>query len=156
MATEEHPKPYDHDTVTYMNGYDYTDGSNTCCMVKPINNHIGQSYYSVQSATSQKDFSNMIGRNILDNQHPLITGIVTKSSMYALNMYALKGWDQYPTTNHIITIYGFDFSSPDIGYVYYYETASTHAGEKEGPGPKVLEYNAFWSLVQELNIQLAR
>jgi streptogramin lyase len=116
-------------------------------MVSPINNAIGQSYYSIYHASSQADFSNMIGRDILDNHHPLITGIVT---IYHNNQ--LNGWTI--SANHIITIYGFDFSSPTAGYIYYYDTSGTVAGTT-ATGPNRIDYNVFWSLVQQLNIQLA-
>jgi len=116
-------------------------------MVGPINNAIGQSYYSIHHASSQADFSNMIGRDILDNQHPLITGILT---IYQKNQ--LNGWTVSAT--HIITIYGFDFSSPTVGYIYYYETSGTVAGTT-ATGPNRIDYNVFWSLVQQNNIQLS-
>jgi hypothetical protein len=120
------------------------------CMIKPINDAIHQTYYSINYAgTKQEDFSNMIGREILDNHHPLITGIKTQA-----NGYTLGGWDH--PADHIITIYGFDFRSPTKGYIYYYETANTDAGETKGPGPKLQEYNSFWSLVNnpQNNVQL--
>jgi hypothetical protein len=137
LANQEHTKEHN---FTYMSD-----------MVKPINDAIGQSYYNVQDAVTQQGFSNMIGRDILDKHHPLITGIKTQG-----NGYTLRGWHLDPPADHIITIYGFDFRSPDVGYIYYYETASQHAGETEGgPGPKIQEYNAFWSLVFLNRVQLA-
>jgi len=135
LATEE--KTNQGKTGTYMSD-----------MVVPINNAIGRNYYSVHHASSQGDFSNMIGGDILNNHHPLITGINTKG-----NGYTLKGWDH--SANHIITIYGFDFRSPSVGYIYYYETASKLAGETEGPGPKSQDYKEFYSLVTLLPVQLS-
>ncbi len=112
-------------------------------MVKPINDAIGQPYYSASVASSQQDFSNMIGRNILDNGHPLITGIQTQGTK---GVPSLVGWSL--SAPHIITIYGFDFTSPSVGYIYYYETASPGAGATMGPGKYHLSYSDFWKLVQ--------
>jgi hypothetical protein len=119
-------------------------------MVGPINSAIGQSYYSVHYAGRlQKNFSNMIGQDILDNHHPLITGLLT---IYGNNH--LYGWS-YVSAPHIITITGFDFTSPTQGWIYYTETASAGAGATHGPGRYHLDYNTFWSLVQQNNIQLS-
>ena len=120
-------------------------------MVTPINNAIGQNYYTTSTATSQGDFSNMVGGDILDNNHPMITGIQTKG-----NGHTLPDWDH--SAAHIITIYGFDFTSPTVGYIDYYETASAGSGAQSGAWTTHrMEYNAFWSLVQfnpQANIQL--
>lgn len=118
-------------------------------MVQPISNAIGQNYYSIHNANSQGDFSNMIGKDILDNHHPLITGLLT---IYGNNH--LYGWS-YVSAPHIITITGFDFTSPTQGWIYYTETASAGAGATHGPGRYHLDYNTFWSLVQQNNIQLS-
>jgi hypothetical protein len=89
----------------------------------------------------------MIGRDILDNHHPLITGIKTQGNGYTLN-----GWDH--AADHIITIYGFDFRSPSVGYIYYYETSRKDAGTK-ATGPNHIDYKVFWSLVTLNKIQLS-
>ncbi len=119
-------------------------------MVGPINSAIGQNYYSVNYAGgSEGNFSNQIGRDILDNHHPLITGLLT---IYGSNH--LNGW-KYVAAPHIVTIYGFDFRSPSAGYIYYNETASTVAGATNGPGRNSINYATFWSLVQQNDIQLS-
>lgn len=116
-------------------------------MVRPINNAIGQKYYSIQYAGSQGAFSNMIGNDILGNNHPLITGILTIYGSNHLNGWSIKA-------KHIITIYGFDFTSPSVGYIYYYETGGTVAGTT-ATGSNSIDYNTFWTLVQQNNVQLA-
>lgn len=133
LATEEKTNP---NTGTLMKN-----------MITPVNNAIGQKYYSQQYASSQGSFSNMIGHDILDNSHPLITAIVT---IYGSNK--LNGWSV--TAKHIITIYGFDFTSPSNGYIYYYETSGTVAGTT-ATGYNVIDYNTFWTLVQQNDVQLA-
>jgi len=120
-------------------------------MVTPINKAIGQGYYSIHYANlnSQADLSNMIGHDILDNHHPLITGILT---IYGTNH--LNGWKTV-VAKHIITIYGFNFTSPTTGYIYYYDTSGTVAGQTLGPGPQTIDYNVFWSLVKQNDVQLS-
>ncbi len=120
-------------------------------MVVPINNAIGQTYYTTSTAGSQGAFSDMIGRDILDNHHPLITGIQTRDEQG----HQLNGWDRI-SAPHIITIYGFDFTSPSVGYIYYYETAGVTAGTT-ATGQNHMDYATFWTLVQfnpDANIQL--
>ena len=51
------------------------------------------------------------------------------------------------------SIYGFDFSSPTQGKIYYMETAGTVAGTT-ATGPQVMDYQSFWDLVAANNIQL--
>jgi hypothetical protein len=122
-------------------------------MVGPINKAIGTDYYTdTGAASSQGAFSNLIGRNILSG-HPLITGIMTGVGATSLN-----GWSNYNSTYgpvaHIVTIYGFSFSSPAHGEIYYVETAGTRAGTSK-TGPQEIDYQTFWTLVQANNIQLA-
>jgi hypothetical protein len=120
-------------------------------MVVPINNAIGQTYYTTSTAGFQGAFSDMIGRDILDNHHPLITGIQTRDD----KGHQLNGWDKISAA-HIITIYGFDFTSPSVGYIYYYETAGPIAGTT-ATGQNHMDYATFWTLVQfntDANIQL--
>ena len=84
---------------------------------------------------------------IYDDNHPLITGIMTGVGNTFLN-----GWSS--AVAHIITIYGFDFSSPTQGKIYYMETAGTVAGTTATGPPQVMDYQSFWSLVAANNIQL--
>ncbi len=119
-------------------------------MVGPINQAIGQNYYNWHQAGSQQAFSNMIGQDILEKHHPLITGILTIYGQAVLN-----GWDYSGfSVTHIITIYGFDFTSPNAGYIEYYETAGTVAGTN-ATGPNSIDYNTFWTLVSQNDIQLS-
>jgi hypothetical protein len=116
-------------------------------MVTPINNAIGTNFYKNGGAASdQSDFSNRLGKVIYDDHRPLITGIMTGVGNIHLN-----GWSSAVT--HIITIYGFDFSSPTQGKIYYMETAGTVAGTT-ATGPQVMDYQSFWTLVAANNIQL--
>jgi hypothetical protein len=134
----------------------------------PINSAIGQNYYITSQVGSQEvgektqraylrqgDFSNMIGKDILDNNHPSITGIQTQGPTGNL-----IGWKL--NAAHIVTIFGFDFTSPSVGYIYYYETSNPDAmvpgGSPPpgfaGPGPQKIDYNLFWNLVKLNNTQL--
>jgi len=116
-------------------------------MVTPINNAIGTNFYKNGGAASdQSDFSNRLGKVIYDDHRPLITGIMT-----GIGNIHLNGWSSAVT--HIIAIYGFDFSSPTQGKIYYMETAGTVAGTT-ATGPQVMDYQSFWTLVAANNIQL--
>jgi Fibronectin type III domain len=122
-------------------------------MPTPINNSIGQDYYSDQGAAStQGILSDRIGYDILHG-HPLITGIMTGEGNISLN-----DWGKYNKKNgpvpHIITIYGFDFTSPSQGIIYYMETSNTDAGPTAN-GPMKIDYQSFWALVQANNVQVA-
>ncbi len=120
-------------------------------MQGPINKDIGTDYYTdLESGSSSRGaFSNLIGRDILSG-HPLITGIMTGVGNTFLN-----GWDYSGfKVTHIVTIYGFDFTSPAHGEIYYVETSGTVAGTNE-TGPQEIDYQTFWTLVQANNVQLA-
>ena len=115
-----------------------------------VNEHIGQGHYSSLEANTQKEFSNELGRTILDTHHPVITSLVTKidSTTY------LNGWKDYKSVNHVVAIYGFDFTSPNGGTISYVETATSDAGTTMH-GPQTISYDVFWRLVQKNNWQLA-
>jgi hypothetical protein len=128
----------------------HTPGTCMSDMVKPVNDAIGQNYYTDENhAGSQEKFSNMIGEDIFDNGHPLITALQTRDEQGN----KLKGWNNRPAP-HIVTITGFNFTSPTQGWIYYTETASKGAGAEDGPGPYRLDYNTFWALVRANNVQL--
>lgn len=124
-------------------------------MPGPINKAIGTGYYGDQrKATTQAIFSNRIGYDIAHG-HPLITALMTGVPTGTGKQLWLNGWDysklQVP---HIVTIYGFDFTSPTQGKIYYMETAGTVSGTDE-TGPQEIDYQEFWTLVQANNVQLA-
>jgi hypothetical protein len=136
-------------------------GTYTTDMVGPINTAIdtvtGQPkpYYTASQVgrdtnlPGQGDFSTMIGQDILDNNHPSITGLQTTGGTQTMgNSGNLIGWGLNGGLNaaHIVTIFGFDFTSPSFGYIYYYETANPDAGAAF-PGPHIIDYKTFWSLV---------
>lgn len=118
-------------------------------MVGPINQAIGQTYYSWHQSDIQANFSNFVGHDILDNHHPLITGLLTIYGQAVLNGWNYSGF----SVPHIITIYGFDFTSPNVGYIQYYETAGTVSGTN-ATGANTIDYNTFWTLVQQNDIHL--
>jgi hypothetical protein len=141
------------DTLAAQEHTDRYSGTLASNMPTPINNAIGQNYYSDQGAAStQGILSNRIGYDILHG-HPLITGIMTGAGTISLN-----DWGKYNKKNgpvaHIITIYGFDFTSPSQGIIYYMETSSTDAGPIAN-GPMKIDYQSFWALVQANNVQIA-
>jgi hypothetical protein len=121
-------------------------------MPGPINHYIGTDYYTDGGpATSQTALSNRIGKNILSG-HPLITALQTRDGNTFLNGWDYSG-DQAP---HIVTIYGFDFTSPTQGKIYYMETAGTVSGTDK-TGPQEIDYQNFWTLVQasaDSNVQI--
>ena len=91
-------------------------------MVKPINDAIGTSYYvDGGSALTQKNFSDRLGKVVYDDRHPLITGLMT-----GVGNTFLSGWSR-AGVEHIVTIYGFDFTSPTEGKIYYMETSTSSA-----------------------------
>ena len=139
LATEEKTDPNPPKSGTYISD-----------MVTPINDAIGTKYYKdLGSAGSQAALSYRIGYDILHG-HPLITGIKTGVGSTFLN-----GWDYSGfRVNHIVTIYGFDFSSPTQGKIYYMETSSPHAGTSK-VGPQEINYQSFWILVHANDDQLA-
>lgn len=126
-------------------------------MVTPINDAIGTGYYAgLGGASNQEAFSNLIAENIL-NGHPLITGIMTGVGNTYLNGWqpVKQGGGSGYQVSHIVTIYGFDFTSPASGKIYYVETAGTVSGTNK-TGPQVIDYQSFWTLVYANNTQLAR
>jgi Peptidase_C39 like family len=119
-------------------------------MVDPVNQAIGQNYYQSFAANSQGEFSNRIGWNIWQMNRPLITALQTADG----NGNALNGWNSKNTgIDHIVMIYGFDFRSPSIASIDYFETAGTDAGTSN-TGINTIDYGLFWSLVWLNNIQL--
>ena len=126
-----------------------TEGTRAKHMVNPINVAIGQEYYKElkDGAASQAAFSNLLGKDLLNNNHPIITGIMTKDAAG----HALNGWKH--STQHIVTIYGFDFSSPTEGTISYMETGSQGAGTTKH-GSQSMDYQSFWPLVAANNVQI--
>jgi hypothetical protein len=137
----------DIDTLAFQEKTDPNRGTQLGNMVGPINRAIGRDYYIESAARSEGDFSNRIGRDILNKQHPLITGLQTRGNGYTLN-----GWTV--ATRHVVMIYGFNFGSSSQASVDYFETAGTVGGTTATGLNHYPDYQAFWSLVRLNNGQI--
>ena len=101
------------------------------------------------SALTQKNFSDRLGKVVYDDRHPLITGLMT-----GVGNTFLSGWSR-AGVEHIVTIYGFDFTSPTEGKIYYMETDNLPGDTNTTAGPKEMDYQSFWTLVAENDVQIA-
>ena len=142
-------------TLGNQEGTDPNSGTLIVNMIAPINTAIGTHYYADSGgAQNQGALSNLIGRTILDG-HPLITGVMTGVTTSPGNSIFLNGWAR-PSMGggsgfevaHIVTIYGFNFTSPAHGEIYYVETAGTYAGTNK-TRPQEIDYQKFWTLVDQ-------
>lgn len=151
-------------TLGNAEGTDPNSGTLIVNMIAPINKAIGTDYYADSGgAQNQGALSDLIGRTILDG-HPLITGVMTGVTTSPGDSIFLNGWAP-PSMGggsgfevaHIVTIYGFNFTSPALGKIYYVETAGTVAGTNK-TGPQEIDYQKFWTLVDQsaVNDQAAK
>lgn len=123
-------------------------GTPAANMVGPINRAIGHNYYRLAQATSMSDFANIIGREVLNRRHPLITEAKTRAPA---GKPVLRGWAR--TVSHYVMIYGFDFRSSKAAKVNYFETAGKEAGTT-ATGFNTMPLRDFWTLVSLSDIQI--
>src|SRR3954451_9343472 len=138
------------DNLADQENTDPIGGTFPANMVGPINQAIGRNYYRLAHARTQGALSNLIGRNILDQHHPLIVGLKTQPP--SSHVPSLRGWNH--SVSHFIMVYGFDFRSATVGYVYYFEIASPLSSGTSATGKNVINYRDFWTLASMYDVQI--
>jgi hypothetical protein len=112
-----------------------------------INRYLGTTWYITSSAGNSTILGNWIHTDI-DARYATITGLYTSG---------MPGW--VVSANHIVTVYGYNFTNPNNKLVSYVDTGSEYAGHKYGNGGAYFNSSiplttSFWSWVSRDNAQV--